>query len=261
VLFLPGFFGFLVWELRANWRLYEANRPESLGPLAGGSHGETVVRFLRPGFHSGTLPKRFARWRRTRRAGREQAALKHREALHHVEEAVRRLVQREFAALLRESRSLGNRSIAPGSIYLATNRIRIELLATAVDQPSLWIDIEERSGILAAGVSRPGWLEGLNAAERLTLADALAGLYKISGVELVHTPGETVYSSRAKADTAGAAKLSPGSVDFTAVAIPWRAWVEAWEGEASRGPETGGRAWRAGVLAGFKPPPVGCELG
>jgi len=261
VALLPGFFGFLAWELRANWRLYEANRPESLGALAVGSHGETVVRFLRPGFHSGTLPKRFARWRRTRRAGREQAALKHREALHHVEEAVRRLVQREFAALLRESRSLGNRSIAPGSIYLATNRIRIELLATAVDQPSLWIDIEERSGILAAGVSRPGWLEGLNAAERLTLADALAGLYKISGVELVHTPGETVYSSRAKADTAGAAKLSPGSVDFTAVAIPWRAWVEAWEGEASRGPETGGRAWRAGVLAGFKPPPVGCELG
>ena len=61
VAFVPGFFGFLVWELRANWRLYEANRPESLGALAVGSHGETVVRFLRPGFHSGTLPKRFAR--------------------------------------------------------------------------------------------------------------------------------------------------------------------------------------------------------
>ncbi len=146
VFFFPGFFGFLVWELRANWRLYEANRPESLGPLAVGSHGETVVRFLRPGFHSGTVPKRFARWRRTRRAGREQAALKHREALHHVEEAVRRLVRREFAALLRESRSLGNWSIEPGSIHLATNRIRIELLAAARAHPSLWIDLEERWG-------------------------------------------------------------------------------------------------------------------
>ncbi len=158
VFFLPGFFGFLVWELRANWRLYEANRPESLGALSIGSHGETVVRFLRSGFHSGTLPKRFARWRRTRLAGRERAALKHRETLHHVEEAVRSLLKREFSALLRESRALGNWSIEPGSIHLATNRIRFELVAAARDFPSLWIDLEERSGILAAGVSRPGWL-------------------------------------------------------------------------------------------------------
>ena len=78
VLFLPGVFGFLVWELTSNWRLYESNRPESLGPVVVGSHGETVVRLLRPGFHSGTLPKQFARLRRARRAGREQAALKHR---------------------------------------------------------------------------------------------------------------------------------------------------------------------------------------
>ena len=72
VFFLPGVFGFLVWELRSNWRLYEANRPEAIGPVAVGSHGETVVRFLRPGFHSGTLPKLFARLRRTLlRPGRE----------------------------------------------------------------------------------------------------------------------------------------------------------------------------------------------
>ena len=169
VFFLPGVFGFLVWELRSNWRLYEANRPESLGPVVVGSHGETVVRFLRPGFHSGTLPKRFARLRRARRAGREQAALKHREALHHVEESVRRLVEREFAALLHESRSLGDWSIEPGSIHLATNRIRIELLAGERDRPSLWIDLEERSGMLAAGVSQPGWLESLSLDQRRTL--------------------------------------------------------------------------------------------
>jgi hypothetical protein len=248
VFFFPGFFGFLVWELRANWRLYEANRPQSLGPLAVGSHGETVVRFLRPGFHSGTVPKRFARWRRMRRAGREQASLKHREALHHVEEAVRRLVKREFAALLRESRSLGNWSIEPGSIHLATNRIRIELLAVARDRPSLWLDLEERSGVLAAGISRPGWLECLNAAERLTLADAVAGLYKISGVELVHTPGEPIDAACANADGGCETQTPPGSVDFTAVRIPWRVWIEIWEGEASRVAESGEPAWRAWIL-------------
>jgi hypothetical protein len=253
VFFLPGFFGFLVWELRANWRLYDANRPASLGPLAVGSHGETVVRFLRPGFHSGTLPKRFASWRRTRRAGRERAALKHREALHHVEEAVRRLLKREFAAHLRESRSLGNWSVEPGSIHLATNRIRMEFLAAARDLPSLWIDLEERSGILAAGVSQRGWLESLNAAERRTLADAVAGLYKISGVEMVHTPGEPVAAASADSDGSGATRMSPGSVGFTAVAIPWRAWVEAWEGAASGVAESGDPAWRAGALSGGSP--------
>jgi len=254
VFFLPGFFGFLVWELRANWRLYEANRPGSLGPLAVGSHGETVVRFLRPGFHSGTLPKRFARWRRTRLAGREQAALKHREALRHVEEAVRKLLKREFAALLRESRSLGSWSIEPGSIHLATNRIRIELLAAARDGPSLWLDLEERLGVLAAGVSRPGWLENLGESERLTLADAVAGLYKLSGVESVHTPGEPIHPSRAEVGIPCEADLPADSIDFTAVMIPWPAWVEAWETEASRLAEADGPAWRVGVLPGLISP-------
>jgi hypothetical protein len=248
VFFLPGFFGFLVWELRANWRLYEANRPESLGALAVGSHGETVVRFLRPGFHSGTLPKSFGRWRRTRRAGRERAALKHREALHHVEEAVRRLVKREFAALLRESRSLGNWSIEPGAIHLATNRIRIELLAGARDFPSLWIDFEERSGILAAGVSRPGWVEQLTETERQTLADAVAGLYKLGGVQLVHTPGSPVNPALIQSDAKLQALPAPTSVNFTAVSIPWPVWVHAWEGGASQVPGTGGLAWRDRML-------------
>jgi hypothetical protein len=230
VVFLPGVFGFLVWELRSNWRLYAANRPAALGPIPVGSHGETVVRFLRPGFHSGTVPKRFAKLRRALRAGRDRAALKHREALHHVEEALRRLIEREFAGLLGESRSLGGDAIEPGSIHLATGRIRVELLGGDRDRPSVWIDLEERSGVLAAGVSRTGWLESLDDAGRRTLADALAGLYKISGVERVHVPGP------------------PGSIDFSAVVIPWPAWVAAWQGDADRAGDTNEPAWRAAAL-------------
>ena len=56
---IPGIFGFLAWELRANWKLYRANRPTTLKPIRVGSHGETLARLLRPGFHSGTLPKIF----------------------------------------------------------------------------------------------------------------------------------------------------------------------------------------------------------
>ena len=59
----------------------------------------------------------------------------------------------------------------------------------------------------------------------------------------------------------GEAKMCPGSVDFTAVVIPWQAWVEAWEGEASRVAEAGGAAVAGGVLQGPVPPPDGHELG
>ncbi len=107
----------------------------------------------------------------------------------------------------------------------------------------------------------PGLARGLNAAERLTLADAVAGLYKMSGVKLVHPPGEPVCPSWAEPGPAGEATMSPGSVDFTAVVIPWRAWVEAWEGEALRGPEAGGAARRMGVLRGLAPKPERSDLG
>jgi hypothetical protein len=236
VFFLPGLFGFLVWELHSNWRLYAANRPTNLGPIVVGSHGETVARFLRPAFHSGTVPRRFAKLRRALRAGRDRVALKHREALHHVEEAMRRLLEREFAGLLRQSRSLGASSIEPGSIRVATGRIRIELLGQDRDRPSLWIDLEERSGVLAAGVSQMGWLESLDHAQRRALADALAGLYKISGVERVEASGT------------GADGVCPTPVNFAGVVIPWPAWVEAWEGQADRIPAANEAVWLAAAL-------------
>src|SRR5262249_44926347 len=67
---LPGVFGFLVWELKENWRLYQKNRPKTLQASIVGSHGETIPRLLRPGFHSGTLPRCYARLRRADRATR-----------------------------------------------------------------------------------------------------------------------------------------------------------------------------------------------
>jgi hypothetical protein len=60
---VPGFFGFMVWELKENWRLYAANRPERLPRLRIGSHGESFLSLFRPGFHSGTIAKLFRRLR------------------------------------------------------------------------------------------------------------------------------------------------------------------------------------------------------
>ncbi|WP_200387368.1 sulfite exporter TauE/SafE family protein [Thiocapsa imhoffii] len=90
ILLLPGLAGFLVWELKENWKIYAANhhgsRPGApalegtLGPVDRdaivktpvepaiiGSHGETMRGMLRRGFHSGTLPKAFDRLRRVLR--------------------------------------------------------------------------------------------------------------------------------------------------------------------------------------------------
>ena len=100
---IPGVFGFLVWELKENWRLYEANHSDKLKPVAVGSHGETMLRLLKPGFHSGTLPKLYHKLRRLdrkaasfRRSVRRQALY---EKLHHCEEAIRHHVERELFAL------------------------------------------------------------------------------------------------------------------------------------------------------------------
>jgi len=60
---VPGFFGFMVWELKENWRLYAANRPNRLGRLRIGSHGESFLSLFSPGFHSGTLAKAYRRLR------------------------------------------------------------------------------------------------------------------------------------------------------------------------------------------------------
>ena len=230
VMMIPGVFGFLVWELSSNWRLYEANRPEALGPVVVGSHGETVVRLVRPGFHSGTLPKLFGRLRRARRGGREGAAMKRREALHHVEESVRRFVERDLAALLGETAALGRAGVRPGSIHLATDRIRVELIRGDHDAAGLWVDLEERCGVLAAGVSRPGWLAGLTGSERRVLGDALAGLFTMSGVELVHRPG-------------GPVDRPPHGAGFAGAVIRWSDWVAAWEAEPTGSAPPPAQAW------------------
>ena len=73
---IPGAAGFLVWEFKENWRLYRANRPATLRPEVIGHHGETMLRLLKPGFHSGTLPKLFAKLRRAERRALRKGAWK-----------------------------------------------------------------------------------------------------------------------------------------------------------------------------------------
>ncbi|MBK5931786.1 sulfite exporter TauE/SafE family protein [Halochromatium salexigens] len=121
IVLLPGLFGFLVWELKENWKLYEANHREPLGssdaeqtpaiavePASVGAHAETMRRLMCRGFHSGTLPKRFDRLRKVIREQLrdDNAYPKHlrrcQRQLEEVEHAIGVFVDREFSFALRE---------------------------------------------------------------------------------------------------------------------------------------------------------------
>jgi hypothetical protein len=186
---LPNAFGYLFWEMKENWRLYRANRRPALGPAVVGAHGETLVQLLRPGFHSGTVPKLYARLRRAEQKAQGgaggRAVLACRQALEEVEGEVRRFVSRELVALLRQARRWHGCSLDVGRVSLALNRIGVELVHGDWPEQPAWLEFEERSGWLVAAVRVPGWLAGLTVDEGDVFTTALAGLYKRAGVELV----------------------------------------------------------------------------
>jgi hypothetical protein len=265
---VPGIFGFLVWELKENWRLYAANRPPNLQPVQLGHHGETVVQFLRPGFRSGTVPKLYAKLRRANRKALHtdnwKSVTKYLDGLHHVSEAVRDFVDRELLELLHESRNWADRSITAGEIHLTCNRILVELYCPDLAEDSLWLAFEEQSGWLVASIHRRGWIDALSDQRRHTLSSALSGFYKMAGVAIVREqiearlePGsrgyqvtedsllvwasdnrfEHVYPLGEWPATNGAAGRELGvqpATDrarwiFAASPITWRRWVVTWE--------------------------------
>ncbi len=279
-LLLPGLAGFLVWELKENWRLYAANRPASLRPVMVGSHGETLARLLRPGLHSGTLPKLHAKLRKAeRRAPRRpraaDAVRAHRAALHHLRENVCHFFEREFLALLNGSTFWRDRPLALGAVELGANRIRAELFCPALGSEPVWLAFEERSGRLLAGLTGPGWLPRLSPEQRGALATALAGLYKLAGVDLVRQQIEALLpaavssydivdeglwvSSGSDFDAEAIYPLDEGGdviaprvmagafpqplpslpavpLLFDRAEVPWEWWVSVWEGDRAGKP-------------------------
>ena len=197
---IPGVFGFLAWELKENWRLYRANASPTLEPEVVGSHGEHVIQLMRPGFHSGTLPKLYARLRRS--AG--NAERKNEEGLHHVEEGMRHFMQREMIDVLSGSTSWSlSGSLALGEVWLGTNRIRFELCCAALGRESLLIDLEHQGGRLLANLARAGWLDALSSGQRAAFTSALIGLYKKAGVDLVYQHLWAVLPSGAVVEVTG----------------------------------------------------------
>jgi hypothetical protein len=185
VFVIPGLAGFLVWEFKENWKLYRATRAKTLRAIAIGHHGESMVGFLKPGFHSGTVPKLFTKLRRAAWKGDERHVAKHREGLHHVSEAVEKFAERELVALLVEAVPFRVRDLAVQHVEIKSNRIEIQIRALSVAAELLTIRFEQQSGWLVASIPSPGWIDHLDDGQREIFEIALAGFYKLAGVEIV----------------------------------------------------------------------------
>ncbi len=181
---VPGVFGFLVWELKENWRLYRANRAQTLRPVAVGHHGESVLRLLRPGFHSGTVPRTFARWRKAVRKGRAKAGFNAEHQLGHVREAIHRLMDREVLHLLARVQPVADLSLVTGRIHLGVTMIRVDLDSARHPATPLTLSFELKSGWLLARLVRSGWLDQLAAADQEVVRFAIEGLYRYAGTTL-----------------------------------------------------------------------------
>jgi hypothetical protein len=190
---IPGVFGFLVWEFTENWRLYRANRAKCLRPAIVGGHGETVPRLLRPGFHSGTLPKLFARLRQAVRRGRWRPARRLRTSLHEVGDAVRTFSERELLEYLRGAPAWAAAPVHVADVAVATNRIRIALGCPGLGPKPLTLALVEESGWLTARVAEPGWLPAASVERRCVLDLALNGFYRTAGVDLVREQVEQAF--------------------------------------------------------------------
>jgi hypothetical protein len=189
---IPGVFGFLVWELKENWKLYRENRATHLRPVTIGHHGETMSALMKPGFHSGTLPKLYQKLRRSARRS-DGSFAQHDEALHEVEEAVRHFGARELAAIINGSSRFRAGYVRVDGVELGSNRITLVVRCRAHDEAAApakaaalpcRIAFEEQSGLLLASVPEAGWLDDLGDEDRVIVENALAGLYHFAGVDV-----------------------------------------------------------------------------
>jgi hypothetical protein len=210
---IPGIFGFIAWELKENWKLYGANRPRRLRPVTIGSHGESMRGLLRPGFHSGTVPKIF---RKLRHAGRRKAFRLHHE-LEHGTEAVRRFAERELVAVLGRSPEWRNVRIEVAAVRFGCQRVVIELAAPGLGRDPFTLAFENVGGVIEAGVEEYGWADNVSEPRRGAFVAALRGFLdmaaadRVEGRERVEDP----------------APSGPGFADL-ARRTTLAEWVERW---------------------------------
>jgi hypothetical protein len=210
---IPGVFGFIAWELRANWLLYAANRSDRLRPVQIGSHGESMRELLRPGFHSGTIPKLFKKLRHSSAARVDRL---HHE-LDHTAEGVHRFLDRELIALLHQSPEWGGVPMAIHAIRFGCQRLRVEFEANGLCRQPFVLSFENIAGSIEATIDQLGWVDQLTTVQQATLVAALRGVLDLAAVDR--------YAGQERVESA--VPLGAGFADL-ARRVGWEEWVERW---------------------------------
>ena len=212
----PGVFGFVAWELKENWRLYRANRSPDLKPVMLGSHGESMRGLLRPGFHSGTVPKLHRKTRRALDAGdRAQAARLHHE-LQHAAEGVHRFIERELLPLLAGNKDWGGIAVEVGAVRFGCQRAEVELRAPALGRDPFVIAFENIGGTIEASIPHMGWADKLTESQRAASTFALRGLLDMAAAARFDARERTAEPGPEQ----GAGAL--------ARRVTWAEWVARW---------------------------------
>ncbi|MBU6222221.1 MAG: hypothetical protein KGR24_05650 [Planctomycetes bacterium] len=222
---IPGVFGFLAWELKENWRLYAANRPATLRPVPVGHHGETMRRLLMPGFHSGTIPRLFARLRRRHARGTPESSASSSRVerqRHELEHDIATFFDRDVIGLLERSGACRGLTIAVDAVHLAVDRITVALRAGDGAGRPIVLTLTRRGDAIESRVVESGWLDELppDAGEAVRLA--LAGYQRLAAAD--EATAEFAHLSSAEAP------MPPNAEALEPVTpIAWTAWRDAWE--------------------------------
>jgi hypothetical protein len=152
-----------------------------------------MLQLMKPGFHSGTLPKLYTKLRQAERRAHQGGAWRFssvakarrlRETLHEVEVSIRHFAERELLAFVNGCKGWTAGPVQLAGVQASSNRIRLEL-SHPLNADNLVLEFEERSGWLLAGMARPGWLGQLSNGQTSLLVMALTGFYKKAGVDLI----------------------------------------------------------------------------
>lgn len=231
---VPGVFGFTAWELMANWKLYRANRPARMRAATIGSHGETMRGLLRPGFHSGTVPKDYRRLRKDVRWSEEHAAARHHHDLEHVAEGVHRFAERELVPLLTGSPDWGGVRLGVAAVRLGCQRAVVELEAPELGHDPFAVAFENRDGRIEATVEQAGWVDKLTDRQRAVFLAAVRGLLDRAATDRFN--GQDRHS-----DANTSQPPATGPYAELAKSYTWLEWIARWgaatgEGEGKANP-------------------------
>lgn len=210
---IPGIFGFIAWELLSNWQLYRANRSDRLRPVVLGSHGESMRGLLRPGFHSGTIPKLF---KKLRHAERAKAGRLHHD-LEHAAEGVHRFIERELIHILARAPVWGGLRMHVHAVRFGCQHLTIDLATQSLGHDAFALSFENVGGQIEATIDQVGWADKLTEPQRAAFVAALRGLLDMAAVERI--------DGRDRVEAISS--LGPAFTDL-ARRVGWVEWVERW---------------------------------